>query len=188
MGELFDLIVVGGGLGGAALARSLAENGARVLVIERDDRFRDRVRGEMMTPWGVAEAENLGIAELLRGRCGHELPWVDFFSGNVLVAHRPVAATTPQQRDCLAFYHPAMCTVSWDGIPNCSWERDRKLRRAGLGRCRSLPRTRHDSRICCSRDRTCRLTSTLAEDFLEKIDDRPVGDVRINKIRCLSWR
>lgn len=108
MGELFDLIVVGGGLGGAALARSLAENGARVLVIERDDRFRDRVRGEMMTPWGVAEAENLGIAELLRGRCGHELPWVDFFSGNALVAHRPVAATTPQQRDCLAFYHPAM--------------------------------------------------------------------------------
>ncbi len=50
MGELFDLIVVGGGLGGAALARSLAANGARVLVIEREERFRDCVRGEMMTP------------------------------------------------------------------------------------------------------------------------------------------
>jgi flavin-dependent dehydrogenase len=66
MGELFDLIVVGGGLAGAELARPLAESGARVLVIERDEQFRDRVRGAMMTPWGVAEVETLGIAELLR--------------------------------------------------------------------------------------------------------------------------
>jgi choline dehydrogenase-like flavoprotein len=32
MGELFDLVVVGGGLGGASLARSLAERGARVTI------------------------------------------------------------------------------------------------------------------------------------------------------------
>jgi 2-polyprenyl-6-methoxyphenol hydroxylase-like FAD-dependent oxidoreductase len=48
MGELFDLVVVGGGLAGASLAKSMAEHGARVLVLERDEQFRDRVRGEMM--------------------------------------------------------------------------------------------------------------------------------------------
>ena len=66
MAEPYDLITVGGGLGGAALAKSLAEKGARVLVIERDEKFKDRVRGEMLVPWGVAEAEKLGIAALLR--------------------------------------------------------------------------------------------------------------------------
>jgi len=45
---------------------------------------------------------------LLRDRCAHELPWVDFYSGDVLMAHRPVADTTPQQLPCLTFYHPTM--------------------------------------------------------------------------------
>lgn len=107
MRDHFELIVVGGGLAGAALARSLAEKGVSVVVIEREEKFRDRVRGEMITPWGVAEAANLGIAGLLSRR-GHVLPWVDFFSGSTLMAHRDVAGTTPQQLPCLAFYHPAI--------------------------------------------------------------------------------
>lgn len=111
MAESFDLITVGGGLGAAALARSIAEKGARVLVIEREEKFKDRVRGEMLVPWGVAEAENLGIANLLRGSCGHDLPWVDFFSGSHLIAHRDPVATTPQHLQCLTFYHPEMQEV-----------------------------------------------------------------------------
>ena len=50
----YDLITVGGGLGGAALAKVLAEKGLRVLVIEREREFKDRIRGEIMWPWGVA--------------------------------------------------------------------------------------------------------------------------------------
>jgi 2-polyprenyl-6-methoxyphenol hydroxylase-like FAD-dependent oxidoreductase len=75
-----------------------------------------------MTPWGVAEAESLGIGELLRSGCGHELPWVDFFSGDTLMAHRPVAATTPQQLPCLTFYHPAMQEVLLEGAANAGAE------------------------------------------------------------------
>lgn len=108
MAESYDLITVGGGLGAASLARSLAEKGARVLVIEREEKFKDRIRGEMLVPWGVAEAENLGIAGLLCASCGHELFWVDFFSGSHLVAHRDTAATTPHHQPGLTFYHPAM--------------------------------------------------------------------------------
>jgi menaquinone-9 beta-reductase len=32
-GEIYDIITVGGGLGGATLAKSMAERGARILVL-----------------------------------------------------------------------------------------------------------------------------------------------------------
>jgi len=108
MSEQYDLIVVGGGLGGSSLAASVAKHGARVLLLEREQQFKDRVRGECVMPWGVAEAIQLNVLELLRDRCAHELPWMDFYSGDVLTAHRPVADTTPQQLPCATFYHPAM--------------------------------------------------------------------------------
>ena len=57
---IYDIITVGGGLGGAALAKAMAEHGARVLVLEREERFRDRIRGEQMSLWGVSETQELG--------------------------------------------------------------------------------------------------------------------------------
>lgn len=118
MSEQFDLVVVGGGLGGAALAKCMAEHGARVLVLERDREFKDRVRGEFLSPWGVAEATRLGIDRLLRDQCAHPVPWVDFFSANTLTAHRDVAATNPHPLPCLAFYHPAMQDVLIEAAAN----------------------------------------------------------------------
>jgi flavin-dependent dehydrogenase len=55
----YDLVIVGGGLAGSALAAAMAPTGTRVLIVERDAVFRDRVRGEGMLPWGVAEARQL---------------------------------------------------------------------------------------------------------------------------------
>ncbi len=65
MSAHYDLAIAGGGLGGAALTKSMADRGARVLVIEHERQFKDRVRGEMMFPWGYAEANSLGVAECL---------------------------------------------------------------------------------------------------------------------------
>ena len=48
--KTYDIITVGGGLGGAALAKAMAEHGARVLVVERETQFKDRVRGELWHP------------------------------------------------------------------------------------------------------------------------------------------
>lgn len=47
---VYDVIVVGGGVGGSTLARAMAMHGVRVLVLEREMRFKDRVRGEQMHP------------------------------------------------------------------------------------------------------------------------------------------
>jgi len=61
----YDIITVGGGLAGATLAKAMAEKGARVLVLERERQFKDRVRGEVIFPWGVAELQKLGVHQLL---------------------------------------------------------------------------------------------------------------------------
>jgi FAD binding domain len=47
----YDVIAVGGGLGGAAVAKVMATAGARVLVLEQEAKFKDRVRGEFMARW-----------------------------------------------------------------------------------------------------------------------------------------
>ena len=51
----YDVITVGGGLAGSALSKSLVEGGMKVLTLERETVFKDRVRGEQIHPWGVAE-------------------------------------------------------------------------------------------------------------------------------------
>lgn len=61
----FDLIVLGGGIAGSAIAGRMGSAGARVLVLEQSERFVDRVRGEFMAPWGVREAIALGLWDVV---------------------------------------------------------------------------------------------------------------------------
>jgi 2-polyprenyl-6-methoxyphenol hydroxylase-like FAD-dependent oxidoreductase len=104
--QQFDLITVGGGLGASALAIAMARDGARVLVIEKEEKFRDRVRGEYLSPWGVAEAKQLGIADLLLRDCAKEVPWIEMGFGP-----RNVAETTPQMMSAITYSHPEMQEV-----------------------------------------------------------------------------
>src|SRR5215470_8179289 len=60
-----DVAIVGGGIAGASLAIVLARAGRQVLVLERQREYRDRVRGEYMANWGVIEARELGLEEIL---------------------------------------------------------------------------------------------------------------------------
>jgi len=104
----YDIITVGGGLGGAALAKAMAEKGYRVLVLERETQFKDRVRGEWMAPWGVAETKELGIYGLLMESCGYEPLWWDTRLGPASLGDRDLAATTPGGCHSMTFYHPQM--------------------------------------------------------------------------------
>ena len=63
--ESFEVVIIGGGIAGNALAAVLARAGRAVLLLERSTVYRDRVRGELVKPWGVAEARRLGLHETL---------------------------------------------------------------------------------------------------------------------------
>ncbi|MBV8996105.1 MAG: FAD-dependent monooxygenase [Pseudonocardiales bacterium] len=56
-----DVVVVGGGIAGSSLATVLASDGYQVVVLERQTAYRDKVRGEVMCCWGVAELLRLGL-------------------------------------------------------------------------------------------------------------------------------
>jgi 2-polyprenyl-6-methoxyphenol hydroxylase-like FAD-dependent oxidoreductase len=71
--QQFDLVIVGSGIGGSALACAMAEAGASVLVLERSEVFEDLVRGEWLAPWGVTEAMRLGLLDRLLAAGGHFL-------------------------------------------------------------------------------------------------------------------
>ncbi len=63
--EAFDVVIVGAGIAGSALGSVLAPRGVSVLLLERQVEYRDKVRGEFMAPWGVAEALRLGLEGVL---------------------------------------------------------------------------------------------------------------------------
>jgi len=102
----FDIVTVGGGLAASAFAASMARNGMRVLVLEKETQFKDRVRGEFVATWGVAEARELGIETQLFNTCATPIPWIDMGFGP-----RNLVETTPQQLPCMSFFHPEMQEV-----------------------------------------------------------------------------
>ncbi|MCE2404383.1 MAG: FAD-dependent monooxygenase [Dehalococcoidia bacterium] len=114
----YDIITVGGGLGGCAVAGAMARKGARVLVLEAETAFRDRVRGEALMPWGVAEARRLGIYEALAESAGHRLPWWDNYHGQRRTSHVDLPRVTPQRAPVITFYHPRMqeTMVAWAAL------------------------------------------------------------------------
>src|SRR5476649_1874641 len=99
--SVYDIVTVGGGLGGAAIGKAMAERGTQVLVLEREKQFHDRVRGEGLAPWGGAEAAQLGLNDALEAARANQ---GRFACG--LGPQRDLVTTTPQGLPNLCFYHP----------------------------------------------------------------------------------
>lgn len=106
----YDLVIVGGGLAGSTLAIALAHRGLKILIVEQQDPFRDRIRGEVLMPWGSLEAKRLGIYDLLLKTCAIEATYYSRFR-NGAPAIRDLLATTPGNTCCMTFPHPAMQEV-----------------------------------------------------------------------------
>ncbi|KAJ3226300.1 Squalene epoxidase [Clydaea vesicula] len=63
----YDVIIVGSGVIGSALAIAFANQGRKVLLIERDWSEPDRIVGELMQPGGVKALQKIGIEHCLEG-------------------------------------------------------------------------------------------------------------------------
>ncbi|XP_019083483.1 PREDICTED: squalene epoxidase 2, mitochondrial-like isoform X4 [Camelina sativa] len=61
-----DVIIVGAGVAGAALAHTLAKEGRRVHVIERDLSEQDRIVGELLQPGGYLKLIELGLEDCVK--------------------------------------------------------------------------------------------------------------------------
>jgi 2-polyprenyl-6-methoxyphenol hydroxylase-like FAD-dependent oxidoreductase len=110
MTDVTDVVVVGGGIGGASLAFALARDGLGVTVLEASTEYEDRVRGESMHAWGVKEARDLGAEQTLLDAGAHIAPvWkqYDEFAGEI--GEIPVSTMIPEVPGTLNLRHPVAC-------------------------------------------------------------------------------
>ena len=70
----FDVCIIGGSVAGSTAARTLLEQGLSIAIVERDALFRDRARSEGLHPWGMDEAEDPGLLDILDEAGAHPLP------------------------------------------------------------------------------------------------------------------
>ncbi len=116
--DVYDLIVVGGGIGGSALATTMSRHGTRCLVLEKSLEFEDRTKGEWMAPWGVMEAQRIGVYDEFHRARGHfiarhvsyeeTLPIVEADAAEIPLGLLPGIAGPMTQR------HPDACQQLFD--------------------------------------------------------------------------
>ncbi|MGC1677537.1 MAG: FAD-dependent monooxygenase [Candidatus Binataceae bacterium] len=112
-----EVVIIGGGIGGGALAATLAQAGIATTILEKSTVHVDHVRGEWIAPWGVAETQRLGLYDLLIKAGGHHLkrhiPYgddIDIAGAESqtldLTAFAPMGLKSP-----LCMRHPVMCDL-----------------------------------------------------------------------------
>ena len=108
MASYYDLVVIGGGLAGASFARTMATTGTSVLVLESALEFKDRIWGEVLVPWGVAEADALDLTGILQQSGAIQIRWRNEYVGSRLTEHRDLPATTLTKTPLMGFHHPRL--------------------------------------------------------------------------------
>jgi 2-polyprenyl-6-methoxyphenol hydroxylase-like FAD-dependent oxidoreductase len=116
MTEQFDVVVVGGGIGGAALATALARARYAVLVLEKSTVYRDRVRGEWLAPWGVIELTELGLYDAARAGGAHHVSRHETRDEELPAAEAglqgfDLTGLVPGIGGPLCIGHPALCQI-----------------------------------------------------------------------------
>lgn len=116
MNKRYDVVTIGGGIGGGALSTVLARAGLDVLVLEKSTVHRDRVRGEWLAPWGVVEAKRLGLYDALIAAGGHHVSKHVRYGDAIDAAEAEAGAldlTTivPDVPGPLCYGHPAHCDL-----------------------------------------------------------------------------
>lgn len=109
-----QFVIVGGGIAGMSLASSLARDGHRVTVLEASLEYEDKVRGEEMCPWGVAEAKELGVMQAMLDADARITETVVHYDALVptevsLANPIPAAVVVPGIPGLLNLRHPEAC-------------------------------------------------------------------------------
>lgn len=112
-----EVVIIGAGIGGGALAATLAQAGIATTILEKSTVHVDHVRGEWIAPWGVAETERLGLYDLLIKAGGHHLKRHIGYGDDIDIAgaesqtldltmFEPMGLKSP-----LCMRHPVMCDL-----------------------------------------------------------------------------
>ena len=153
--RVYDVIVVGGGIAGSTLGGVLARAGLGVLILEKEARFRDRVRGEGTYPYGVNDARAIGLDELLEAAGTVPLKALQFFEHKQRTEARPYA---PEVGPALSFCHTRFqeAAFTWAATQGATTLRPAKgvalLLQRPAGR-HGYPRRRRDDVWCAARRR-----------------------------------
>ena len=114
MGEKPEIIIVGAGVAGAAMAIALARVGLSSLLLEKSTQFVDRIRGEGIASWGVVEARQIGILDLLLEAGAvyirRNVPYGEGIPPEIAQANAiPVDKQVPDSNGNLDIGHPFLC-------------------------------------------------------------------------------
>lgn len=114
-----DVVVVGGGIAGGALAVQLARGGLGVVVLEQSVVFTDRVRGETMPPWGYLELVRTDLLDVVMRAegtvAGRSVPYTDVLPPDVAEAVAlDLGGLLPGVPGMLNLSHPAACQALLD--------------------------------------------------------------------------
>ncbi|MBV9045413.1 MAG: FAD-dependent monooxygenase [Alphaproteobacteria bacterium] len=117
--QTYDLIVIGGGIGGSALSAVMAKAGKSVLLLEQSTKYEDRVRGEWIAPWGVTETRRVGLYDLLVRAGGHHLARHISYDESRAPAESearvlPLGIFAPDVPGPLCIGHPHHCQTLFD--------------------------------------------------------------------------
>lgn len=111
-----EVVIIGAGIAGGALAGALARAGRAVLLLERTLEHKDVVRGEWIAPWGVEEVKRLGLYDLYMANGGHHLSrhvtyGEEFTREEAEAQTLNLAALLPGNLGPLCLGHPRMCDL-----------------------------------------------------------------------------
>lgn len=102
-----EVIIVGSGVLGSALAAILSRDGRKVTVIERDLKEPDRILGEFLQPGGYRVLKELGLGDTVEGfnnHCIHGYIVHDYESRSEVQIPYPVSENN-QVQNGVAFHH-----------------------------------------------------------------------------------
>ena len=111
-----EIVIVGAGIAGGALGTVLARAGFEVVLLERENSYPDRVRGEFIVPWGVTELAKLELLQPLREAGAlftrRNIPYDEIFAPAEAEAHAlDLTRMHAEGFGGLCLGHPATCDI-----------------------------------------------------------------------------